>query len=216
MTNSPRKDYHVFAATLFFVGLGASFLEFTAPSLLQTRMTSRQSVGEYYYSQSDLRRLTDDYYYLARDPSRNGERPFTTLSAIQKDPRLSKLASLLEDLDVASYFDREHAFTFFAPTNEAFEGNNLQDIRAKLETNPYYLENLLRYHIAPDWKEKEDFTGHGWMPTSAGPWLPISRGRHTEIAGARIISYDNFTTSGVVHLVDKLFDLTNAREQGSF
>ena len=126
-------------------------------------------------------------------------------------PELSTLVSLVKMADLVTTLSGTGPFTVFAPTNAAF--NALSPARrASLlaPENRTQLVRVLRNHVVSGVARSTDLATMRRIRTLQGHDLSIASGcsKETFVANARVVMADLPCANGVVHVVDRVIDLT--------
>jgi hypothetical protein len=126
-------------------------------------------------------------------------------------PELSTLVSLVKMADLVTTLSGTGPFTVFAPTNAAF--NALSPARrASLlaPENRTQLVRVLRNHVVSGVARSTDLATMRRIRTLQGHDLSIASGcsNETFVANARVVTADLPCANGVVHVIDRVIDLT--------
>ena len=126
-------------------------------------------------------------------------------------PELSTLVSLVKMADLVTTLSGIGPFTVFAPTNAAF--NALSPARrASLlaPENRTQLVRVLRNHVVSGVARSTDLATMRRIRTLQGHDLSIASGcsNETFVANARVVTADLPCANGVVHVIDRVIDLT--------
>ena len=126
-------------------------------------------------------------------------------------PELSTLVSLVKMADLVTTLSGTGPFTVFAPTNAAF--NALSPARrASLlaPENRTQLVRVLRNHVVSGVARSTDLATMRRIRTLQGHELSIASGcsNETFVANARVVTADLPCANGVVHVIDRVIDLT--------
>ncbi|KAH7052297.1 FAS1 domain-containing protein [Macrophomina phaseolina] len=138
----------------------------------------------------------------------------TLLDLITSRPELSKLASTLEQpAGFSKAFDTTPTwnFTFFAPSNEAF--NNTGDYFETYLSTPkgiWWIGNVINHHYIPNSILRQEDFNSTLSRVQTGSYLYIGTQLVDDVlilnGVARVTEADIPLTNGVVHIVDRILD----------
>ena len=108
--------------------------------------------------------------------------------------------------------DSQNGITVFAPNNAAFKAAGYADVAAINAANPQTLLNLLSYHVLQYRAFSNTFQNGADLVTAQGASIRtnVSDGKVTILGkgngtnAANIVSADQITTNGVVHVIDRV------------
>ena len=130
-------------------------------------------------------------------------KPMTVAQLIAANPELSRVASLIEQTDLAESFRNPGSLTIFAPTNDVFRALP-PAVVGSLMNDPARLKALLTYHVVPGLLMTVDLS-IGRVKTMQGGELSLSRaGMFVTADEAVITTFDAQASNGVIHTVDKV------------
>ncbi|KAI6914782.1 hypothetical protein KC318_g462 [Hortaea werneckii] len=138
----------------------------------------------------------------------------TLLDLITSRPELSTLGEIIQmPAGFAQAFATEPTwdFTFFAPSNTAFEnvGTYWETYAATAKGN-WWLGNQLKYHYVPNTKlQKSDFNSTlSRTQTSTYLWISTQIKQEELVLNevATVIEADIPVTGGIVHIIDRVLD----------
>jgi len=153
--------------------------------------------------------------------AQNTTNTVTILDVVQNNENFSSLATAVEVADMTNLFAAQGAFTFFAPTNAAFN----QTLTAmgltmdQLLADPVALKDILSYHVVPgvlseqDIISRTDAEGHAFLPTLEGVPILVSVNADglflnesllLEDQGTQVVTPNIGTTNGIVHVIDSV------------
>lgn len=125
-------------------------------------------------------------------------------------PSFSKLVSAVDAAGLADTFNGtgRDIFTFFAPTNEAFEATAsdqslpcLQDPKSIALTD---LSALLKHHVLGTYALSSDLSDGEVFTALDGTKLTVATKDGITVGGAVVTDPDNYATNGVVHQIDQV------------
>lgn len=119
---------------------------------------------------------------------------------------LSTLATAVEAADLEATFQSEGPYTFFAPTNEAFEDLPEGVFNELLKPeNKEKLVAVLTYHVIPGEVMSDDITKRMNAKTVQGSNASVkSNGESVMIENAEVVKADINASNGVVHVIDEV------------
>ncbi len=127
------------------------------------------------------------------------------LPTLQNDGRFSTLVELIDAAAFAETLDNEGSFTFFAPSNSAFDQLPAGTVEAWLDpANAQQTADLLRYHLVPQTLSAKAL-GEMEGVDSALPGhrlLLRQRGDELLVNNVRILIGDIPATNGVIHMIE--------------
>ncbi|KAM0327556.1 hypothetical protein ACHAQA_005847 [Verticillium albo-atrum] len=138
----------------------------------------------------------------------------TLLDFIKSRPDLSTLAEILkEPAGFTEAFDTVPSwdFTFFAPSNEAFNNTGQYfDTYAATAKGKWWLGNLLQHHYIPNSKLARSIFNTTETRVQTGTYLFIG----TQVVGgtltlngvSKVVDSDLPVERGVVHIIDRILD----------
>lgn len=108
--------------------------------------------------------------------------------------------------------DSQNGVTVFAPNNAAFKAAGYTDVAAINAANPQTLLNLLSYHVLQYRAFSNTFQNGADLVTAQGTSIRInvSNGKVTILgkgngtSAANIVTADQVTTNGVLHIIDRV------------
>jgi len=92
-------------------------------------------------------------------------------------------------------------YTFFAPTDDAFEKMSNQQLQDLLD-NKKSLSRILKYHIVPGKMMSADILFAGCAETVEGDLLCSDTGQGVKIGDAQLVLGDIECTNGIIHVID--------------
>jgi uncharacterized surface protein with fasciclin (FAS1) repeats len=129
--------------------------------------------------------------------------PVSVADTIARDPQLSTLNGLVQQVGLAETLKGSGPFTVFAPTNEAFKEVPVKTMD-ELSHNPAMLKAVLGYHVVPAKLMAADVT-NSRAKTSQGANLELAKaGGFVTVEDAMVQTADIVATNGVVHTVDRV------------
>lgn len=138
---------------------------------------------------------------------------YDVMELVRMNDNLSTFAALADrvNLDLATEFT--DGFTFFVPTNEAFE--NLPVDRYKELTDPANeaeLTQFLRRHVLPQKVWANEFNESQAIETAVEEEITVRTGMNGEVSsvgGATIVKPDIEASNGVIHVVNSVVQPTS-------
>ncbi|KAK6474854.1 transforming growth factor-beta-induced protein ig-h3-like [Huso huso] len=129
----------------------------------------------------------------------------TIQQSIEGDDLLETLNTAVAAAGLEQVLDSEGQYTFFAPTNEAFEKINPETLN-RILGDPVALKDLLNYHILKTVQCSESIVAGTPMETLQGTALEVGcDGSEMTLNGKAIItSKDHLGTNGVIHYISEL------------
>ncbi|WP_308424633.1 fasciclin domain-containing protein [Deinococcus malanensis] len=118
----------------------------------------------------------------------------TLYDVIVSDDRFSTLRDLLSDAELTEMLTSGE-FTIFAPTNEAFEALD-QDQLALIASNPETLRLVLQYHVVQGRVTAEQLSGNQALTTVQGATLTPAQG----VSGQPLTA-----SNGTIYVVNRVF-----------
>ncbi|KAL1923941.1 uncharacterized protein VTP21DRAFT_6976 [Calcarisporiella thermophila] len=133
-----------------------------------------------------------------------------------REAKLSKLSSLLDQANLTEAVNNFTGITLFAPSDDALDDADLKDL------NQTELVNLLKYHLLhPDVIYSNLVSGNTTIQTVQGSNLTAfndTKGvqlRDAQNNTVRVISANQLTSNGVVHVIDKVLKPPNDTLNGT-
>ncbi|XP_041079469.1 transforming growth factor-beta-induced protein ig-h3-like isoform X1 [Polyodon spathula] len=129
----------------------------------------------------------------------------TIQQSIVDNDLLETLSTAVAAAGLEQVLDKEGEYTFFAPTNEAFEKINPETLN-RILADPVALKDLLNYHILKTVQCSESIVAGTPMETLQGTSLEVGcDGSEMTLNGKAIItSKDHLRTNGVIHYINEL------------
>ncbi|WP_051062732.1 fasciclin domain-containing protein [Ilumatobacter nonamiensis] len=144
--------------------------------------------------------VSDDVDEAAEDIDEAGG----DLADVLADNGMESLASIVEEIDVTELVGTEN-FTFFAPSDEAFQSLDAGDL-ADLLADPTELDDVLRRHIVADTVDAAALSDMSSVETEGATTLDVTVEGDTVMVGdATVTRADIEVDNGVVHVVDRIF-----------
>ena len=136
----------------------------------------------------------------------------TIYALLRDDPRFAQFVAVIDSVGLGETLDGDGPFTVFAPTGEAFAGNEQlvqpggdEDIRA-----------ILLYHVSGGLTMTRDFQTGAAVPTLEGTDLNVSgSGTDWTVGGVRIVEPDITASNGVIHAVEGILRPGSSQDTGS-
>lgn len=124
---------------------------------------------------------------------------------LENDDSLEKVQAAVAAAGLSTLLESEGQYTFFAPTNEAFEKIPKQTLN-RILGDPEALKDLLNYHILKNLQCSEAIISGAPMETLHGTHLEVgcSDGGLTINGRSIIAQKDILATNGVVHFINEL------------
>ncbi|KAK9780144.1 putative FAS1 domain-containing protein [Seiridium cardinale] len=143
-----------------------------------------------------------------------GSDTLTLLGLVQSRPELSNLASIVEQAEgFAQAFDTptNWQFTFFAPSNAAFENTGYYfDTFTTTPKGKWWLGNLLQHHYVPNTAMMSQLFNSTALRFQTGSFLyvgaRVEQDRVRLNNASTITEADIIVTNGVVHIIDHILD----------
>ncbi len=127
----------------------------------------------------------------------------TLYDVIARDPRLMRLARLIDQAGLKSTFTSSEARTVFAPTNEAIDAFRAANV-GQLE-DPERLRDILLYHIVPGRVTSEDALNLEYNASLLGEPLACTVvGNRWLVNDAEVMLADIPAANGMIHLISEL------------
>ncbi|MGH0127092.1 UNVERIFIED_CONTAM: hypothetical protein FKN15_043781 [Acipenser sinensis] len=132
-------------------------------------------------------------------------KPTDTFVSSPPPPSPNVLQTAVAAAGLEQVLDSEGQYTFFAPTNEAFEKINPETLN-RILGDPVALKDLLNYHILKTVQCSESIVAGTPMETLQGTALEVGcDGSEMTLNGKAIItSKDHLGTNGVIHYISEL------------
>jgi OOP family OmpA-OmpF porin len=128
----------------------------------------------------------------------------TIVDVVESGPRLSILASLIDEADAAETLSGSGPFTLFAPTDEAFDALPA-DTLAELRQDPARLAELLQHHVVAGSSPSNEFEpGELEMLDGTSLNVAVADDGDIRVGGALVIEPDLVAGNGVVHVIDQV------------
>ncbi len=127
------------------------------------------------------------------------------MATLQADDRFHTLVELIEAAAFADTLEHEGAFTFFAPSDAAFEALPAGSVEDMLKPeNAQATADLLRYHLVPEVLSAKALVERESADTALPEHRLIFRGRGEEtlVNNIRILIGDIQATNGVIHMIE--------------
>lgn len=129
--------------------------------------------------------------------------PASVASEIGRDPELSTLNKLVTQAGLADTLRMQGPYTFFAPTNDAFNAMPAKTME-ELAKDPARLKEVLSYHVVPAKLAAADVKS-GKVKTLQGASLELARaGDYVTAGDALVQSADLAASNGTVHKIDRV------------
>jgi uncharacterized surface protein with fasciclin (FAS1) repeats len=127
----------------------------------------------------------------------------TLYDVIARDPRLVRLARLIDQAGLKSTFTSSEPRTVFAPTNEAIDAFRAADA-GQLE-DPERLRDILLYHVVPGRVTSEDALNLEYNASLLGEPLECTVvGNRWLVNDAEVMLADIPAANGMIHLISEL------------
>ena len=125
---------------------------------------------------------------------------------IRENPNLSTLTELIVAADMIVVLESPAAYTFFAPTNEAFAALPAGTLELlKQGGNKFELTNILQSHILPNRLTSSEMKDNMKLKTAQNGEIIVQRnGNVLIVGGANVITTDVNASNGIVHVIDKV------------
>jgi uncharacterized surface protein with fasciclin (FAS1) repeats len=128
--------------------------------------------------------------------------PASVTDTLARDPELSTVSTLAARAGMADTLRTGGPFTFFAPTNAAFQAVPAKTMD-ELANNPARLRAVLSYHTVPG--KIRSVERNVSVQTSQGAKVELARsGSFMTVEDAMVQQADIAATNGVVHTVDRV------------
>ena len=141
----------------------------------------------------DNRRTTNDEDVVTADDQTIAARAMNT-------PELSMLVEALKKAGLAEAMMGDGPYTVFAPTNEAFDDADAEDMDAE------ELKNILLYHVVEGEYEAGDLNDGMMLKTMNGKEIGINRSATDPamltVQQVGIVSADIEASNGVIHVIN--------------
>ena len=141
----------------------------------------------------DNRRTTNDEDVKTADDQTIAARAMNT-------PELSMLVEALQKAGLAEAMKGEGPFTVFAPTNEAFDDADAEDLDAEA------LKNVLLYHVVEGEYEADDLNEGMMLKTMNGAMIGVNRSATDPtmltVQQVGIVAADIEASNGVIHVIN--------------
>lgn len=127
------------------------------------------------------------------------------MATLQADDRFHTLVELIEAAAFADTLEHEGAFTFFAPSDAAFEALPAGSVEDMLKPeNAQTTADLLRYHLVPEVLSATALIERESADTALPGHRLLFRGRGEEalVNNIRILIGDIQATNGVIHMIE--------------
>ncbi len=132
------------------------------------------------------------------------EHPDTIADAIRAEPALAETAALFEESGVLDALARDGRFTFFAPSDRAWEVVDARVLR-DLRRDRGALDAIVRHHLMIGASPLHALRRLDAVTTFATTRLPITRsGDVVRIGGVRVANEGIETGNGVVYVVNQV------------
>jgi uncharacterized surface protein with fasciclin (FAS1) repeats len=129
--------------------------------------------------------------------------PTTIADTLTQDPELSTVNSLISRAGLADTLRSGGPYTFFAPTNAAFQAMPAKTLD-ELAANPARLKAVLSYHVVPAKITAADVRNSS-VQTAQGGKIELARaGGFVTVEEAMVQHADIAATNGVIHTVDRV------------
>ncbi len=130
-------------------------------------------------------------------------------TAINRDPRFSRLSEALQQTGLDNALAEAGPFTLFAPTNAAFDKLSAALEAQQIIISPEQLTGLLLYHVVAGEILSEDLAPEQTVPTLASPTLDIFKNDSSItvkalFSEAQVVARDIRASNGVIHAVDEV------------
>jgi uncharacterized surface protein with fasciclin (FAS1) repeats len=139
----------------------------------------------------------------------------TVVDVIEGHSGLKTLAAALKASGLNSALEGSGPFTVFAPVDNAFVANNMQDFKLKFlldKANVESLQTLLKYHVLGNVERKaSSFNNKDNLTTLEGSDLFVAKNatgleiNDVNCAKSHIIAADLAASNGIVHIVSEVF-----------
>jgi len=131
--------------------------------------------------------------------------PKTIIDWIKRNPNLTSLTKAIKAADLAIALSGPGAFTFFAPTNEAFEKLPPRALDTLLlPENKEALVSILTYHVISKRMTASDLKS-GKLQTLQGSEISVFKDSSgLSINGAKLVKKDTTCPNGIIHEIDNL------------
>lgn len=113
------------------------------------------------------------------------------------------LSEAIREADLTETLRMGGPFTFFAPTDEAFEGFLRAD-PTNILADRRRLRSVLTYHLVPGRLSYSDVQQLPSLRTLHGQSLSIDLHPRTTINGARVVRADIECGNGIIHAIDSV------------
>lgn len=142
---------------------------------------------------------------LSTDPTAAAADTARTIQdVLQEESRFSQFATAVDSAGLAQTLSGPGPFTVFAPSNEAFSGQ--QDVNQLLSSEQRdRLRGLLLYHISSGERMADDLQDGTTLRTLEGSDLVVTgSGDSLRVGTARIVEEDVRTANGIIHVIDQV------------
>ena len=132
---------------------------------------------------------------------------------IGSDAKFTKLAAALEKSGILEKLrEPDGQFTFFAPTNEAFDKLD-DDIREKVESGNGCSSDVLSHHLLPNVICSSVITSKAKTVNSAKKYIGLERDADDIlfVENREIVAKDVMATNGVIHVIEEVIVPESAR-----
>jgi uncharacterized surface protein with fasciclin (FAS1) repeats len=130
------------------------------------------------------------------------------VSTLAKNPEYSILTKAVTAAGLVETFNGAGPFTFFAPTNEAFNKIPQETIAGLLDpANKDNLASLLKFHVIEGKIMAEDINKLTTAKTLQGQEIKIDTTDGVKINGAKLKARNMEATNGVIHSIDTVLAL---------
>lgn len=162
---------------------------------------------------------TEDYANLFEDVSDTENRDILALA--RTEPQLSVFVELMDLSGLSTSLivpdNEEQEFTFFIPTNEAFESLSVERMETLRDPqNRVELTRLLNAHVLPSEVPLIEFDSNQAITTQGEDQIPVRtemNGNQVFIGGAQIVKSDVDASNGIIHVVDAVIDPENLSDE---
>jgi uncharacterized surface protein with fasciclin (FAS1) repeats len=125
----------------------------------------------------------------------------TSIDVLEKDPKFRTLLAALRSSGLIKILKTTKAYTFFAPTNEAFQKIPAEELELLFQ-NKEKMSNVLNNHLIPEYlllndiKEKKKIKNFNCIELEVSSDLKINN--------AAIIESNIETENAVIHVIDRI------------
>ena len=132
------------------------------------------------------------------------DRPDTIADAIRAEPALAETASLFEESGMLDQLARPGRFTFFAPSDRAWEVVDARVLR-DLRRDRGALDAIVRHHLLTGASPLHALRRLDAVTTLETTRLPVTRsGDVVRVGGVRIVNEGIETGNGVLYVVNQV------------